>query len=172
MDNAVVTILAGLSAMSSALIAGTFFAFSTFVMRSLGALAPAHGAAAMQSINAIILRSLFMPIFMGASVLSPLLAAWPWCTGGSPDRRCCGGLATHACSGARWLQRTAQHVLALRRRRQRAGDSVWEDYLNRWTGWNHVNTIAATTSKCPCPGADPSSSTDAMSSGFPEPRRP
>ena len=35
------------------LVAGIFFAFSTFIMRALGRLRPAEGVAAMQAINVI-----------------------------------------------------------------------------------------------------------------------
>jgi uncharacterized membrane protein len=37
--------------LGSGLIAGVFFAFSTFVMKALARLPAAHGIAAMQSIN-------------------------------------------------------------------------------------------------------------------------
>lgn len=203
MDSAVVTILAGLSAISSALIAGTFFAFSTIVMRSLGSLAPAHGAAAMQIINAIILRSLFMPVFMGASALSPLLAGWALVHRGQPGSTLllAAGLVhsigVFGCTVA--FNVPLNNMLARVDAASGPAASVWVDYLNRWTGWNHVRTIAATTAcalfagavavnwpdrrsaycesdgvrvaQCLGPGADPSSSTDAISSGFPQPRR-
>jgi uncharacterized membrane protein len=44
------------TALGCGLIAGVFFAFSTFVMKALGSLLPAQGIAAMQSINLAVLN--------------------------------------------------------------------------------------------------------------------
>ena len=51
-------ILTLLAALGSALMAGTFFAFSTFVMGALGRLRPPAGIAAMQSINIVVINPL------------------------------------------------------------------------------------------------------------------
>ena len=55
--------------------AGTFFAFSTFVMRALARLPPAQGIAAMQSINIVVINPLFMAGFIGTAAVSVALAA-------------------------------------------------------------------------------------------------
>ncbi|WP_010496926.1 hypothetical protein [Paenibacillus elgii] len=47
------------SALGSGLIAGLFFAFSTFVMSALARLPAEQGIAAMQSINVTVLNPLF-----------------------------------------------------------------------------------------------------------------
>ncbi|WP_228050189.1 hypothetical protein [Tychonema sp. LEGE 06208] len=47
------------------LIAGVFFAFSTFVMNALGRLPPAQGIAAMQSINIAVINPLFITALFG-----------------------------------------------------------------------------------------------------------
>lgn len=49
-------VLAALAALGSALMAGTFFAFSSFIMGALGRLPPAEGISAMQSINVVVLN--------------------------------------------------------------------------------------------------------------------
>ena len=51
MSNFYVNTLILLSALGSGLVAGIFFAFSTFVMSALGRLAPEQGILAMQTIN-------------------------------------------------------------------------------------------------------------------------
>jgi uncharacterized membrane protein len=61
-------ILTLLSALGSGLIAGVFFAFSTFVMRALGRLPPHEGIAAMQSINIVVINPWFMTAFLGTVV--------------------------------------------------------------------------------------------------------
>ena len=53
------------SAIGCGLMAGVYFAFSAFIMTSLAHIAPAAGIAAMNSISIEIVRSLFMPVFMG-----------------------------------------------------------------------------------------------------------
>ena len=63
-------LLAG--AIGTALIAGAFFAFSSFVMGALGKLPPAQGIAAMQSINVVVINPWFMSAFIGTAALTPL----------------------------------------------------------------------------------------------------
>ena len=58
-----------IAALGTALIGGLFFAFSAFIMAALAARPAAEGMAAMVSINRVILRSLFMPVFFGAALL-------------------------------------------------------------------------------------------------------
>ena len=58
------------AAIGSAMIAGLFYAFSTFIMQALGRLPTAAGAAAMQSINATILNPLFFALFFGTAAAS------------------------------------------------------------------------------------------------------
>ena len=47
-------IITFLAALGCGLIAGAFFAFSTFVMKVLARLPTSHGIAAMQSINVVV----------------------------------------------------------------------------------------------------------------------
>lgn len=55
------------SALGCGLIAGVFFAFSTFVMKALSRIPAAQGIAAMQSINVVVLNALFLGVFLGAA---------------------------------------------------------------------------------------------------------
>src|SRR5260370_7145531 len=72
------------SAIGCGLIAGVYFAFSAFVMTSLARIAPAAGIAAMNSINVEIVRSLFMPFFLGTTLTAAVLAALPLFGSGQP----------------------------------------------------------------------------------------
>ncbi|MDP1910032.1 MAG: hypothetical protein Q8K85_17170, partial [Hyphomicrobium sp.] len=47
------------AALGSGIVAGIFFAFSTFIMQALGRVAPAAGIAAMQAINITVINPLF-----------------------------------------------------------------------------------------------------------------
>ena len=73
------TSLVSATAIGAALVAGIFYAFSTFVMQALGRLAPREGIAAMQSINVVVINPLFFLAFFGtgdsASPQSPPLCS-------------------------------------------------------------------------------------------------
>jgi uncharacterized membrane protein len=58
-----------ITAWGCGLIAGTFFAFSVFVMRALAARPAPGGTAAMQSINVVVLNPVFLGVFVGSAVL-------------------------------------------------------------------------------------------------------
>ena len=62
------------SALGCGIVAGVFFAFSTFVMTALDRLPPAQGIAAMQSINFTVINPLFMGALFGAAVACVLVA--------------------------------------------------------------------------------------------------
>ncbi|WP_189643730.1 anthrone oxygenase family protein [Deinococcus piscis] len=53
--------------------AGTFFGFSSFIMPALQRLPSHQGVASMQSINLVVLKSSFMPVFMGTALVSAVL---------------------------------------------------------------------------------------------------
>ena len=61
------------SAIGASLVAGFFFAFSTTVMKALGALPPAQGVAGMQSINVVVINPWFFAAFFGVALLSLVL---------------------------------------------------------------------------------------------------
>ena len=83
MFSQVMSITVAVAAVGSALIAGVFFAFSTFVMTALSRLPAEQGVAAMKSVNKVILGSLFMPVFFGTAVCCVVLVlAWFFHWGG------------------------------------------------------------------------------------------
>ena len=62
------------SALGCGLVAGVFFAFSTFVMNALARLQPPSGIAAMQSINITAINPLFMVALFGTAAACIFLA--------------------------------------------------------------------------------------------------
>jgi uncharacterized membrane protein len=132
------------AALGSAIMGGVYFAFSTFIMRALGERPPAEGMAAMVAIDRVILRSLFMPVFMGTAVLSLILALY----GGFVRTEASGWLMSGALAylaGHIWL--TMAYNVPLNNALDRAdpaadNEALWRHYLVRWTQWNHVRTIA------------------------------
>lgn len=140
-------ILALAAASGCGLIAGIFYAFSTFVMKALGRLAPAGGMAAMQAINIAVLNPLFLGIFLGTAVVCAIAVVMAVLRWGAP------GSAYLFAGGTLYLIGTFFVTMAFnvpRNNRLAAADpqhpasaQLWARYLVEWTRWNHVRTAAA-----------------------------
>lgn len=136
-----------LSALGCGLIAGVFFAFSTFVMKALGRLPAPQGIAAMQSINIVVINPWFMTAFFGTALLCivELVAAFrgwqepaaPWLLAGSVLYLAGTILVTIVFNVPR------NNALAAVLPSAAEAATLWGDYLSNWTFWNHVRTIAA-----------------------------
>lgn len=147
MFNNVLFALTLLSALGSGLIAGAFFAFSTFVMGALGKLPPAHGIAAMQSINAVVINPWFLGVFIGtaaACVFLVVAAVLAWQEPGA-TLLLAGALLYFAGTFlvTMFFNVPLNDALAAVAPDSSGGGSLWSRYLVTWTNWNHVRTIAA-----------------------------
>ena len=134
------------AALGSGLIAGVFFAFSTFVMTALGRLPPAQGIAAMQSINVAVINPVFLGTLFGTGVVCVVLAVV--------------ALLGWQAPGAAWLLAGSllyvvgdvgvtmafnvplNNALAAADPGSAEGAALWARYLTGWTAWNHVRTVA------------------------------
>jgi uncharacterized membrane protein len=75
------------AALGCGLVAGVFFAFSSFVMNALGRLPPAQGIAAMQSINITAVTPVFMTAIFATAAACLFLAVssvLKWSQPGAP----------------------------------------------------------------------------------------
>jgi uncharacterized membrane protein len=131
---------------ASGINSGAFFVFSNFVMTSLGRLAPAEGARAMQEINRGAPNPLFMATLIGGGVAGAVLAAT---APGDPGARwqVAGGLLSLATT----LITMVFHVPRNNRldrvdANSVEGQAVWARYLVSWTRGNHVRTVTAALS--------------------------
>lgn len=133
------------AALGSATIGGLFFAFSTFIMGALAARPAAEGMAAMVSINRVILRSLFMPVFFGTALLAVGLGGWAVATRGPGCCLVAGGSLLYLLGSIGVTMAWNVPLNNAIDRADPAGDNqvLWADYLRRWTRWNHVRTIAS-----------------------------
>ena len=68
MMNDFIFVLTLLAALSCAMMAGVFFAFSTFVMKALARLPAQQGIGAMQAINVAAVTFAFMAALFGTAV--------------------------------------------------------------------------------------------------------
>ena len=130
----------GAAVIVCALVAGIFYAFSSFVMGALGRLEPPAGIAAMQSINVVVLRPSFFLAFFGAGVVVIAAAV------GSPTPEVIGGGALYlvGCLGVTIVRNVPlKERLACLDAASAEGAAFWQDYLRRWTRWNSVRTAAS-----------------------------
>ncbi len=147
------SILAVALCIGAGTIGGVFFAFSTFVIKALAQLPAVQGVAAMQGINRTVLNLMFLGAFMGTAVVSILCIV--------------AGLVLWRSPGSLWLMAAGSLYLAgtwgvtlacnvprndrLGRIDPSSADAIayWPRYVEEWSAWNHVRTIAALAS-CAC----------------------
>ena len=135
------------SALGCGLMAGVYFAFSAFVMTSLGRLDQAAGIAAMNAINVDIVRSLFMPLFLGTTVVGAALVVMGVLRFGEPGAMSMiagGGLYVIGMFVVTMVFNVPLNdaLAAVQPSSPEAG-AVWATYLKDWMFWNHVRTAAS-----------------------------
>ncbi len=147
MTEYLIAALLWLSIVGSGLIAGIYFAFSTFVMTALGRLEQSAGMAVMNAVNTVILRSPFVPIFFGTTLTSAVLSVLGLIFWGEPGTMAmlAGGiiyvLGMFVVTVARNVP--LNDALAALGPGSEEAAVVWVRYLREWTAWNHVRTIAS-----------------------------
>lgn len=145
--NVITTVLIVVASLGSALIAGVFFAFSSFVMKALARVPSEEGIAAMQAINVVVLRPSFLGVFMGTTVMSALVAVLAiagWGASWAP-LLLAGALlyivGTFLVTAIGNVPLNDQ--LAATPANGPDANSVWERYLDRWTRLNTYRSLAA-----------------------------
>jgi uncharacterized membrane protein len=134
-------------ALGSGLIGGIFFAFSTFIMTAFAAIPTENGIAAMNAINRVIVRSWFMPVFLGTVLVAAVLvvlAIRQWSL--VPSGLIMAGAALYIV--ASFISTIVFNVplndkLATFPGNEPAAVAFWATYLKDWTFWNHVRTVAS-----------------------------
>jgi uncharacterized membrane protein len=140
-------ILTFFSALGCGLIAGVFFAFSTFVMKALARLPPANGIAAMQSINLVVINPWFLGVFVGtaaACVLAMVSSLLRWQEPGTVYLLVGSVLylvGTFLVTAM--FNQPKNKALALLAPADPASARLWASYLASWSAWNHVRTVTA-----------------------------
>lgn len=140
-----ITVLTFVAAIGCGLVAGTFFAFSSFVMPALGRVPSEHGVPVMQSINVAVINRSFMTAFLGTAALSMVLAAGSffWWHGASGKLILVASLTYLV--GVIGVTRIFNIPLNVMLARIEPGAAeaagLWAHYLDRWTFWNTVRTV-------------------------------
>lgn len=148
MADSLITALLWVGAIGCGIMAGVYFTFSAFVMASLGKIAPEAGISAMQSINDVILRSAFMPLFFGTSLLAAGAIAFALMNWDRPEAGYL--LAAGAIYVVGMFLCTVIFNVPLNNQLKAVdpgsaqGAEIWGMYLQVWTRWNHLRTVAST----------------------------
>lgn len=147
------TIIDGLlwfAVLSVGLMAGVYFTFSAFAMRALDAIGQPAGMLAMQSINRVIVRSPFLPLFFGSSLAAAVLALLALL-----DLSQAGAVFLLAGGSSYVLGMFVVTVVGnvpLNNALEAAeaggaeGAAMWRRYMTSWLAWNHLRTVACTAS--------------------------
>ncbi len=146
MSTTLLTILLWFCALGCGLLGGLYFAFSAFIMQALDRAGQAHGIAAMNSINAVILRSWFMPLFVGTTLGAAALALVGVLQRESAAANCmlAGGVIYVVGMFIVTMAFNVPLNNALMRVSGESGEATatWQRFLKVWTRWNHVRTLA------------------------------
>ena len=133
-------------ALGALLIAGVFFAFSSFIMTGLGRLPANQGVAAMNSINVTVINPLFMAVFLGTGLAAAALIVTNFSSLPDPAAiKIITGTLVYLIGS---IGVTMIFNVPLNDALTAAGDdgaALWPDYLKTWTMWNHVRCLASLT---------------------------
>jgi uncharacterized membrane protein len=146
-----------IAALGCGLVAGVFYAFSTFVMKALRNLPPAEGIVAMQAINVAAIPSTFFLTGLGTALGCVALVAWALAELDEPfaPYLLAGGVVylvgAMAVTVAFNLPRN-DSLATVDPEGPEAG-SHWSRYLAEWTAWNHVRCAAALAASAALIGA-------------------
>ena len=132
--------------LGSALVAGAFFAFSTFVMDALDRTSPSHAIETFQKIDETVVRPGFMIAFVGTAILALVLGVHAVLTWG--DRRATFLLVAGLLYIVGCFILTMVHHIPLNDHldsidpNSAAAATEWRHFFDSWMPWNHVRTVA------------------------------
>jgi len=147
MFSSMMTLLICLAAVSAGLMAGVYFAFSGFIMRSFDQLGATQATNAMNAINEVILRSWFMALFFGSTLLFAMLSVIALFKTDLPGRWLLFAAGLIYVIGM--FVCTALFNVPLNNRLANVPidkSSVrhhWDLYYRKWTRWNHLRGICS-----------------------------
>ena len=135
------------TALGCGLIAGVFFAFSSFVMPALARIAPPQGIVAMQAINVVVLNRWFLGVFLGSALGCAVLGASALLNWSEPGAGLSLAGALLYLIGTLLVTRAfnipRNDALAAVAAESAEGLRLWLRYVPEWTFYNHVRGLAA-----------------------------
>ena len=135
------------TALGCGIIAGVFFAFSSFVMKALARLPAEEGIAAMQSINVFAINSWFLLAFLGTAgfcIATMIAAIVQWSEPFAIFLLLGGVFYLGGCFAVTMVFNVPMNdALAALPPTAPDRSARWAAYLTHWTTWNHVRTAAS-----------------------------
>lgn len=133
--------------LGTGLIAGSFFCFSSFVMPALGRLSPPQGIQAMQSIDITVINPLFMTVLFGTAILSIVIALAGVFFVTGPRSLILVTAAVLYVVGTIGITMVfnvpLNNKLAGLMPEASVAADFWRSYLEVWTRWNSLRSVAA-----------------------------
>ncbi|HEV2528945.1 MAG TPA: anthrone oxygenase family protein [Thermomicrobiales bacterium] len=134
------------------LVAGTFLAFSTFVMAGLDRRPPHEAIRTMQAINRTVLTPVFMGVLFGTALLCVVTIVLAIRQRGEPGTAALLAAAAFYLAGVIGVTIAGNVPLNVRLDQTdptaidvEAATREWSAYLGLWLRWNHVRTVAGIT---------------------------
>jgi uncharacterized membrane protein len=144
------TVVPVLLAVGSGLVAGVFFAFSTFVMKALAQLPSEQGVAAMQRINVVVMNPVFLGLFVDTALIAGICGAGALLSWGSLRSAlllAAGVLYIVGCFGVTVVFNVPRNErLARLQPDSDEAATYWQVYLQEWVFWSHIRTVASSSS--------------------------
>ena len=142
MLNSIIGLPLFIASLSAGLMAGVYFAFSTFIMRSFDQMGAVQAVDAMNSVNRVIQRSWFMTLFFGSTLLYAVLAGYAVFAADLPARWWLFAAGLIYLVGM-FLCTIVFNVrlndsLAAIGTDESIRIEAWQHYVVHWTRWNHV----------------------------------
>jgi uncharacterized membrane protein len=147
MNHSLIAVLALIAALGTGLVAGTFFAFSNFVMGALRRLPAQQGIAAMQSINIVVINPVFLGTMMGTGLICIVLLIISVMNGNGAGTVCLWAGSLLYLLGTILVTMVfnvpRNNALATLDPGQAEAGARWGRYMSEWTMWNHVRAAAS-----------------------------
>lgn len=128
------------------IMAGVYFAFSVFVMKSLAQLPALQAAQVMNKINDVIVNTLFLPIFFGSTFCYAGFIVWQFADWQSGYSELIIAAAIIYITGMFLVTAFGNVPLNNRLKAGEANDAelalLWQHYLDKWAQLNHLRTIS------------------------------
>ena len=142
-----ITLSLNIATLGAGLMAGVYFAFSGFIMRSFDRLGAVQAVNAMNSINQVILKSWFMHVFFGSTLLYVALSILALIDSDLPGRWLLFITGVLYVTGM--FLCTAMFNVPLNNRLAESADDenakaeFWAHYYLYWTRWNHLRSVCS-----------------------------
>jgi uncharacterized membrane protein len=132
------------AALGSATVAGAFAVFSVMVMPALAALPAPNGVVAMQSVNRVALRPLFMTALFGTALICLTIGVWELLAGARPAVLLAAGLYLLGPVVVTVVVNVPLNdELAGTDAASADAQERWPGWVRRWTTWNSIRSAAA-----------------------------